>query len=202
MAYDASLATPVTGTTVSVADFGAKVVGNIQALAQMKQELPLDEAMPPLSDIAAAAIDVVESSGAAPNPAWKRMLLNATTTCGRQWEFTVDTRYSSSPVLKFHFYMDAANSNSKAVVNCRVAAISDGDTGVTAKVFDAVNVAAITVPNSSGVEDVGTVTITNADSMAAGDRVMFIFYRDPAHASDNALGNMCIVGKPEIQFLP
>ena len=33
MAYDNTLAAPVTGTPVSVANFGSKVVGNIQALA-------------------------------------------------------------------------------------------------------------------------------------------------------------------------
>ena len=33
MVYDPTLATPVTGTTISVAEFGAKVVANIQALA-------------------------------------------------------------------------------------------------------------------------------------------------------------------------
>jgi len=33
MAYDNTLAAPVTGTPVSVSGFGAKVVGNIQALA-------------------------------------------------------------------------------------------------------------------------------------------------------------------------
>lgn len=32
MAYDATLATPTTGTVISVSDFGAKVVGNIEAL--------------------------------------------------------------------------------------------------------------------------------------------------------------------------
>ena len=39
MAYDATLATPVTGTTISVADFGAKVVTNLEALAQRTVEI-------------------------------------------------------------------------------------------------------------------------------------------------------------------
>ena len=103
MAYDATLATPVTGTTISVAEFGAKVVGNIAHLAQLGRDLSLELAIPPLSDITAAPIDVVESSGAAPNPVWYRMPLDAAADEGRQWNFILDRKYGSTPVLKVHY---------------------------------------------------------------------------------------------------
>lgn len=199
MAYDATLATPVAGTTVSVAGFGAKVVGNIQALAQLGRELSLELAIPPLSDITAAPIDVVESSGAAPNPVWYRMPLDAAADEGRQWNFILDRKYGSTPVLKVHYYMGSANTTDDIVLVCRIAAISDTDTNVTAKVFDAVNSATVTVPDNAGVEDVASITLTNNDSMAAGDRVMLLLYRDADAGGDTAAGD-CIVTGVELWF--
>ena len=199
MAYDATLATPVTGTTISVAGFGAKVVGNIAHLAQLGRDLSLELAIPPLSDITAAPIDVVESSGAAPNPVWYRMPLDAAADEGRQWNFILDRKYGSTPVLKVHYYMAGANTTDDIVLVCRIAAVSDGDASVTAKVFDAVNSATVTVPDDAGTEDVASITLTNNDSMAASDRIMLLLYRDADAAGDTAAGD-CVVTGVELWF--
>jgi len=167
--------------------------------AMLSQELKLTDAIPQLSDGTVAPIDVVESSGAAPNPSWYRLNLDADGDEGRQWNFILHRQYESDPVLKVHYYMAGANTTDDIILACRIAAISDGDASVTAKVFDAANSATVTVPDDAGTEDVASITITNDDSMAAGDRVMLLLYRDADAGGDTAAGD-CIVTGVELQF--
>lgn len=200
MAYSV-ITKPTVSSNVSKADFGDKVVDNFAWLAQLGGELKLENSIPPLSDVTAAPIDIVESSGAAPNPVWYRMPLDDTTDEGRQWDFILDRRYVSTPILKVHYYMAGANTTDDIVLVCRIAAVSDGDASVTAKVFDAVNSATVTVPDAAGTEDVASITLTNNDSMAAGDRVMLLLYRDADAGGDTAAGD-CVITSVELQFLP
>ena len=101
--------------------------------------------------------------------------------------------------MKVHYYMAGANTTDDIVLACRIAAISDGDASVTAKVFDAVNTATVTVPDAAGTEDVASITLTNNDSMAAGDRIMLLLYRDADAGGDTAAGD-CIITAVELQF--
>lgn len=175
------------------------IKNNFAHFAQLGQELPLDRAIPQLSDVTVAPYDAVESSGAAPNPVWGRLNLDATGDEGRQWNFILDRKYESAPVLKVHYYMASANTTDDIILVCRIAAISDGDADVTAKVFAAVNTATVTVPDAAGTEDVASITLTNNDSMAAGDRIMLLLYRDADAGGDTAAGD-CIVTGVELQF--
>lgn len=172
-------------------------ISGLIALAVYSQPLKLIDSMPPLSDVTAAPIDAVESSGAAPNPTWLRMPLDASADEGRQWEFILDRRYGTSPTLKVHYYMAGANTSKTVCFACQIAAVSDADASVTAKVFAAVNTSTVTVPDAAGTEDVATITLTNNDSMAAGDRIMLLLYRDVSE--DDAAGD-CIVTEIDLQF--
>lgn len=174
-------------------------ISGLISLAVFSQPLKLIDSMPPLSDVTAAPVDSVESSGAAPNPAWLRMLLDASADEGRQWEFILDRRYGTSPTLKIHYYMAGANTNKTVCFAAQIAAVSDSDTSVTAKPFDTVNSSTVTVPDAAGTEDVASITLTNDDSMAAGDRVMLLLYRDVSE--DDAAGD-CVVTDVELQFSP
>lgn len=175
------------------------IKNNFAHFAMLCQELKLTDAIPQLSDVTVAPIDVVESSGAAPNPAWYRISLDAAGDEGRQWNFILDRKYGSTPVLKVHYYMASANTTDDVVLVCRIAAISDTDASVTAKVFDAVNSATVTVPDAAGTEDIASITLTNNDSMAAGDRIVLLLYRDANAAGDTAAGD-CIVTGVELWF--
>jgi hypothetical protein len=196
MAYTAPR-TWTAGELVTALLLNTHIRDNITALAQLGRELSLDLSIPPLSDITAAPIDVVESSGAAPNPVWYRMPLDAAADEGRQWNFILDRKYGSTPVLKVHYYMAGANTSKTVAFNAQIAAISDGDASVTAKVFDAVNTVTVTCPDAAGTEDVASITLTNADSMAAGDRVILLLYRDVS--VDDAAGD-CVVTGVELWF--
>jgi hypothetical protein len=194
-------ATPNASDDVSISGFFTKVLNSLTWLSLLYQKLPLQDSIAPLSDVTAAPIDLVESSGAAPNPVWYRMPLDADADEGRQWDFILDRKYIGSPVLKVHYYMAGANTSDAVVLVCQIAAVSDTDASVTAKVFDAVNTSTTTVPDAAGTEDVASITLTNADSMAAGDRISLLLYRDANAGGDTAAGD-CVVTGVELQFLP
>ena len=172
---------------------------NFMHFAQLSTELKLSDSIPPLSDVTAAPLDLVESSGAAPNPAWYRMLLDASADEGRQWNFILDRKYGGSPSLKVHYYMASANTTDDIVLVCQIAAISDGDASSTAKTFDTANSATRTVPDNAGTEDVASITLTNNNSMEAGDRIMLLLYRDADAAGDTATGDCVVIGV-ELQY--
>lgn len=52
--------------------------------------------------------------------------------------------------------------------------------------YDAVNSATIAVPATAGYAQVSSITLTNKDSIAAGDIVRILVRRDSDHASDTA----------------
>jgi len=84
-------------------------------------------------------------------------------------------------------YMMASATSGKVDFEVSVEAVSDGDTvdldaGAS---FDTVNAANVTVPATAGYLDVLTVTLTNKDSVAAGDLVTFRLERDADDATDD-----------------
>lgn len=153
-------------------------------------ELPIAASIPPDSGIAAAALDLFESSAGSPKPKWFVLRCDASTDEGRVWCATIPRDYSSSPVMKIAYHMDGANTSDAAVVVCQVACISDTDTSIEAKAFSTANSSTVTVPDDADTLDVVSITLTNADSMAANDAGIFLIYRDADNASDTAAGDM------------
>lgn len=198
MAYTA-LPTVSTDDEWTATQHNTYIKDNFAWLAQLGVELKVTDSIPPVSDVTSAPVSVVESSGAAPNPAWYVIALDDAADEGRQWNFKLPRFYGSAPVLKINYYMAGANTSKNVRLVCQVAAISDGDASATAKVFATANGATIAVPDAAGTEDVASITLTNADSMTAGDRVMLLLYRDADHGNDDAAGDMIITGV-ELQF--
>lgn len=80
----------------------------------------------------------------------------------------------------------------------QVEAVSDGDTSPdldSATSFDAANSASVTVPATAGLIDQVSITLTNADSIAAGDYVRFGLNRDAdgSAVSDTAAGDVYVL---------
>lgn len=131
----------------------------------------------------------VKSSASAPTPYFTHLLFDATSEEQCFWAFQMPVNYASAPVLKVGYKMASATTGGVAFEG-RVAAVSDGDAqDVDAKALAAANVGTATVPGTAGHRDVVTVTLTNADSLAASDFVVVYLNRDPAHASDTATGD-------------
>jgi len=142
---------------------------------------------------AAPAMQRVKSSAAAPTPYFLQLAFDATTEEQVIWSARMQADYASAPVLKVMYKMASATTGGVAF-EARIAAVSDGDAqDVDAKGFAAANVGTATVPGTAGFIDEVSITLTNADSLAAGDLVMIYLNRDPAHASDTATGDCEVV---------
>lgn len=92
------------------------------------------------------------------------------------------------------YYIMASATTGDIDVDVAVEAVSDGDaTDLDAGTsFDTVNSTDnTTVPGTAGHMDVVSVTLTNADSAAAGDYIRFSLTRDAA--SDTAAGDMYVL---------
>lgn len=143
---------------------------------------------------AAPAIQRVKSSAAAPTPYFLQLAFDASTVEQCMWQLRMPADYASGPVLKCQYKMTSATSGT-VVLEGRLAAVSDGDaTDVDAKGFATANTSsATTVPGTAGHIDEISVTLTNADSVAAGDFVVAYLARDADHASDTATGDLELV---------
>ena len=139
----------------------------------------------------APALQRVKSSASAPSPYWIQLAFDASQLEQCMWSFRMPADYASAPVLKVMFKMTSATTGN-VIINGRLAAVSDGDsTDVDAKAFATVNTSSATaVPGTAGFLKEISLTLTNADSVAAGDFVVAYLARDGASGSDTATGDM------------
>jgi len=88
------------------------------------------------------------------------------------------------------YFMDSATSGN-VVWGVQVEAITDGDSidMTTTSSFDTTNNATSAVPGTAKYPKLATITLTNKDSVAAGDWVRVNVARKAADGSDTATGN-------------
>lgn len=142
---------------------------------------------------AAPALARVKSSAVAPTPYFLQLQFDATTEEQCYWSFRMPADYASAPVVRVQYKMASATTGGVAF-EARLAAVSDGDAAdVDAKALAAANVGTATVPGTAGHLDEVAITMTNADSVAAGDFVVVYLTRDPVHASDTAAGDCEVI---------
>lgn len=113
------------------------------------------------------------------------------------WSFFMPGDYASGPILDVLYKMASATSGSVRFEG-RVAAITDGDTtDGDAKAYATTNSAGDTVPATTAGKVGGfSITLTNADSLAAGDFVIVQLRRDAdgTTGTDDATGDCEVVG--------
>jgi hypothetical protein len=184
-----AISTHITGYTVLASDWNQLV----NALNAISLPVAPGAAIPPLSGLQSAGLDVVESSGAGTaKPIIYRLLFDTNTAEGRMWIFRVPDTFVSSPVLNILYYSTGANVSKTYAPNVQVACVSNGDANMTSKVFATTNQTVVTVPDAAGTLAAASVTITNADSMAAGDWCCLCLWRDVSN--DNAANDIAVVG--------
>lgn len=100
------------------------------------------------------------------------------------WSFRMPADYGSAPVLKVQCKTAATAGNT--VFEARLAAVTPADAiDVNTKGFAAANTSAATaVPASARRLFEISITLTNADSVAAGDFVVVYLARDAGNAAD------------------
>lgn len=153
-------------------------------------DLSISRAIPPLSTITPAAIEQIESSGASkPNNIQARF--DASADEGLMWQFTLPATYSGTMTIKVLYYMASATAGNVCFA-AQVSAKGDGDSGMTARVFDTANTETQAVPGTAGTLKVLEIELTNDDSMAAGDSVILLLYRD-VDPNDTAAGDCVVV---------
>jgi len=179
MAYTNPVHTPATGAVIP-ASWGLVINANMTALSAgfSVPLFPRSSGEVAASGLQAAAYSVVQSSGAGTiKPQYPVLAFDKDTDEGRIWSFVVPRLYGTTITVQGAFYTTVTSGT--VVFAAQLAAITDGDAGVTAKVFDTVNTdSAVTVPGTAGTEETFSITMTNADSATADDRCMLALFRD------------------------
>lgn len=132
----------------------------------------------------------VKSSATAPAPYHLELLFDASQREQVSFSFDVPLDYASSPVLKVLYRMSSATSG-VVLLDARIAATTPADAvDLGAKAFGSANTNSGTVPGTLGNTAEIAITLTNNDSMAAGDNAKLYFARDGASGTDTALGDL------------
>ena len=151
---------------------------------------PRSSGIAPSSGLTASALVQLQSSGAGTNkPEFWVLDHDAGASEGRIWQGRIPRGYGSTLTIQGMVIMASATSGN-VVLGCQIACVSDGDASVTAKVFATENTATVAVPGSAGTAKAFTITMANADSIAAGDWYNICFYRKGADGSDTATGDL------------
>lgn len=149
-----------------------------------------------LPDTNPAAYVVIEGTGSPVSYA-EVLLFDATTEESAYWQFRLPTGYGSSPVLTLGYSMVSATTGSVRF-EALLVAITPGDSqDVDTKNFASTNSAGNTVAGTAGYLKEFTITLTNADSMAAGDYVRLLVRRD----ADGTTGTDDATGDCELRYV-
>jgi len=144
-----------------------------------------------LLPIMGCVLDAASPPGYAFTNSRPKLLFNDTTDEIIYWTFRMPVDYASSPVLKVFYSMAGANTEDEIVFDCLVMAVSDGDAvDMDTDSYDASNAATKTVPDTAGRPDEVSVTLANADGVAAEDFVALKAFRDADNIADDAAGDM------------
>jgi len=111
------------------------------------------------------------------------------------FQFVMPGDYASAPVVRAKFAMASATSGD-IIVQAALMAVTPGDSAaIDTGSLDTVNASsAVTVGGTAGYMKDVTITMTNADSVAAGDWCDLKFGRDPDNAGDTATGDLELYG--------
>lgn len=111
------------------------------------------------------------------------------------WTLIAPQGLTGTQMLVVTYAMASATSG-EVILAAAVEAVSDGDTtdlDATTS-FDTANTAtAATVPGTAGYIDQVSITLTNADGMAAADYVRLAISRDADNGSDTAAGDLYLL---------
>jgi hypothetical protein len=142
----------------------------------------------------APSLTRMKSSATAPAPYLFLLSFDATVEEWCSWQFRMPPDFASAPVAKVQW--KAASATSGGVVwGVQLAAVTPADASnlTSAKAFATVNTASTTVPGTAGYLAETSITLTNNDSLAAGDLVILRLSRVVADGSDTATGDADLI---------
>ena len=119
-----------------------------------------------------------------------RLLFDDSSDESAYWQDVLDDDYGSGTLYCDIYYSMASATSGDVVWNASIMAVTPGDSAdVNTDSYDTANATTDTVPGTAGYLDKATVTLTNADSIAAGDYFKLKITRDADNASDTAAGD-------------
>ena len=110
-----------------------------------------------------------------------------------RWPFMLPGEYTGSPVLVVKYAMQSATSGGVSI-DVDVWASKTGESITTASFGTVNNCDDTAVPGTAGLPDSISCTLTNNDSMAAGDLITIRLCRAVADSADTATGDMKVFG--------
>ena len=121
-----------------------------------------------------------------------RLLADDTTDESVWWQFRMPS-FSGTLTIEVQYSMASATSGN-VVLTAAVMAVTPGDSAdINTESYDTANSATDAVPGTAGYLGTATITLTNNDSVAAGDLVKILLSRDANNGSDTASGDCEIV---------
>ena len=142
-----------------------------------------------LLPIPPTGFDATNSAGIVFENSIVHVVFDAATAEGIYWVFRMPSDYSSAPLLKLVYSMASATSGT-IEFEASIWAVSDGEDGDTES-YDTVNTGTETVPGTAGLTSDLSITLTNADSVAAGDLIHIRLFRDADDGiNDTATGDL------------
>jgi hypothetical protein len=137
-----------------------------------------------------ASLDSANPPGLAFSQSRPKLLFDDTTPQLAYWVFRMPANYASGLVAKIQYSMASAVAN-EVDFEVSVMAVTDADAqDLDSDSYDTANSGSATVPGTAGYLDEISVTLSNADSVAAGDWVALRLARDADDATnDDATGD-------------
>lgn len=162
--------------------------------------LPISGATPSDGSTNDAFPEVIRlsSSATAPSPHFVEARFDSATDEHIQWTFRMPQDYASAPVAKLLWYTAATSGN--AVWGCRVSAVTPATESTIAQAFDTANTTTTAAGGTANYLVETSITLTNADSLAANDMVVVQLYRDADNASDTINSNDCMAVAFSIEY--
>lgn len=150
-------------------------------MATATMNLPIGSANPPDGSAGNAAPGIVRIQGTESNPK-KHFLVaqfDASTDEHLWWNFRMPANYSSAPIVKLLWMANSASSNTVAW-GARLGAVTPADADTPVEHASAAATVVSTAANATEARRVveTTITLANVDSVAAGDGVFLLVYRD------------------------
>jgi hypothetical protein len=108
------------------------------------------------------------------------------------WTFVMPQTYAGGTLTAYVYYTMSSATSGNVVLQVALEAIADGESAASDS-FDTVNNSGqVAVPGTAGLLDVASITLTNKDSVNAGERVRCRLNRDAdsTTATDDAAGDL------------
>lgn len=201
MAYSV-VPTVNTGDTWTAANHNTYVKDNFAYLyarstGRLRMSLPIEACYLPDDSTGSAAAQIqrrTSSDATDPQLFWTEALFDDTTNEHIYFAFTMPDNYASGLIVDVYYKM-ASDTGNDVLFGAAIHAVTDGDAvDLDAEELATTNdSAATTTPGTAGYMDVCSITMTNADSVAANDRVILEIHRHADDAADDAAGDAEVV---------